>query len=316
MRRLTTEEFINLANEIHNHKFDYELSNYINSHSKIKILCKIHGVFEQMPYTHLNGSGCRKCGIDRRVKLQTKTLDEFINQASLKHKDENNIPLYRYEESNYVNSKTKIKIFCKKCDKLFKQTPDDHLSGYGCNRCGVEKCTKSRTKTFEQFLKDTEKYHLDKNAILIYGYERSNYINSELKIEILCKKCDKYFWQAPAHHLSGQGCPICSTRKSKLEIQWLKSLNIASLETQKYFNICGKKYIVDGYDPQTKIIYEFNGDFFHGNLNKFLENDINPISKKTFGELYQKTLQKEQDLKNAGYTVISIWESDFKKQIK
>lgn len=32
--------------------------------------------------------------------------------------------------------------------------------------------------------------------------------------------------------------------------------------------------------------------------------------------IYQKTLKKEQELKNAGYKVISIWESHWKKQNK
>jgi G:T-mismatch repair DNA endonuclease (very short patch repair protein) len=74
------------------------------------------------------------------------------------------------------------------------------------------------------------------------------------------------------------------------------------------------KYIVDGYDPITNTIYEFNGDFWHGNPSKYKKFDINPISGKTFGELYKKTLEKEDNLKKLGYNVISIWESDYLKE--
>ena len=61
------------------------------------------------------------------------------------------------------------------------------------------------------------------------------------------------------------------------------------------------------------IIVEFNGDFWHGNPEVFPSEKINKINKKSFGELYQKTIRKEQELKNLGYVVISVWEDDFRK---
>lgn len=70
---------------------------------------------------------------------------------------------------------------------------------------------------------------------------------------------------------------------------------------------------VDGFSQETKTIYEFNGDYFHGNPDKFDPKDVNTKVNKTFGELYQRTIEKEYILKQAGYNVISIWESDFKK---
>lgn len=61
------------------------------------------------------------------------------------------------------------------------------------------------------------------------------------------------------------------------------------------------------------IIYELNGDFWHGNPAIFDSNDMNELAHKTFGELYAKTLKKKATLEAAGYTVISIWESDWEK---
>jgi len=69
--------------------------------------------------------------------------------------------------------------------------------------------------------------------------------------------------------------------------------------------------IVDGYDPDTKTIYEFNGDFWHGNPDIFNSYDYNNVSKKQFGELYENTLKRERELIKKGYNVISIWENDF-----
>jgi len=53
--------FINTANEIHNNKYDYSLVDYRNNHTKIKIICKKHGIFEQRPNDHLMKHGCPHC---------------------------------------------------------------------------------------------------------------------------------------------------------------------------------------------------------------------------------------------------------------
>lgn len=58
---LTTEFFISKSNKVHNNKYDYSLTTYIQNKIKVKILCKEHGIFEQIPFTHLEGHGCPKC---------------------------------------------------------------------------------------------------------------------------------------------------------------------------------------------------------------------------------------------------------------
>lgn len=54
MKKLTTEEFIEKSKAIHDNKYDYSLVEYINSQTKIKIICPKHGEFEQKPNNHLN----------------------------------------------------------------------------------------------------------------------------------------------------------------------------------------------------------------------------------------------------------------------
>lgn len=63
-RRLTIDEFINKSNSIHDKKYDYSKVDYINDKTKVKIICPIHGMYEQRPITHLQGCGCQKCKID------------------------------------------------------------------------------------------------------------------------------------------------------------------------------------------------------------------------------------------------------------
>ena len=51
--RLTTEEFIQKAKEVHGNKYDYSKVNYVNAHTPITIICPVHGEFQQEPCDHL-----------------------------------------------------------------------------------------------------------------------------------------------------------------------------------------------------------------------------------------------------------------------
>jgi len=64
-RTFTTEEFIKKSYLIHNNQYDYSLVNYKNANTKVKIICPIHGEFNQEPCNHLRGMGCNKCSQKR-----------------------------------------------------------------------------------------------------------------------------------------------------------------------------------------------------------------------------------------------------------
>ena len=121
--------------------------------------------------------------------------------------------------------------------------------------------------------------------------------------------------QSPGIHKKGHGCPKCCHTTSKPEIEWINSFNKNILRNQ-LLKIKGRQFRPDGYDPTTKTVYEFNGDYWHGNPDLYKSTDTNKHNKKTFGELYKKTVEKENFLKKHGYTVVSIWESDFKSNLK
>lgn len=77
MKKLTKEDFIKKANLIHSNKYDYSLVEYINSFTKVKIICPIHGEFEQTPSKHLSGSGCKYCHIEK----QKNNTEGFIKKS-------------------------------------------------------------------------------------------------------------------------------------------------------------------------------------------------------------------------------------------
>jgi G:T-mismatch repair DNA endonuclease (very short patch repair protein) len=84
------------------------------------------------------------------------------------------------------------------------------------------------------------------------------------------------------------------------------------------FKIPGTRKLADGYDVETKTIYEFYGDYWHGNPNnpKYPFDSLNEFSGKTFRQLHDETLERESLIKSLGYNVITIWESEYKKTLK
>ena len=66
-RKLTIDEFILRSKSIHNNKFDYSQSIYVNNNTKIKIICPMHGEFYQRPGNHLFGLGCHNCGGTKKL---------------------------------------------------------------------------------------------------------------------------------------------------------------------------------------------------------------------------------------------------------
>lgn len=138
--RMTTEEFIKKAKIVHGNKYDYSKTNFKNNNIKIKIICPEHGEFEQIPYNHLRGRGCKQCGLVKIHNLNKSDLNIFIAKARKIHGDK-----YDYSKVKYVNSQTKVCIICPKHGE-FWVTPSNHLQNNGCRKCGLERRSAERRK--------------------------------------------------------------------------------------------------------------------------------------------------------------------------
>ena len=79
------------------------------------------------------------------------------------------------------------------------------------------------------------------------------------------------------------------------------------------YRIPNTRFDADGYDSFTNTIYEFHGDYYHGNPVVFQYDVFNQLCHKTMGELYQKTLEKKQICIEAGYKYVEIWESTWNR---
>ena len=122
-RKLTQNEFVEKSNSAHKFKYDYSLAVYDGGHTKVKIICPVHGVFEQKPNDHMRGIGCARCH-------GYMTTEIFVEKALGVHGDK-----YDYSVTEYTNIFKSVSIGCKD-HGVFKQSPKNHLRGQGCPECG------------------------------------------------------------------------------------------------------------------------------------------------------------------------------------
>jgi len=289
-KKLTTEEFISRAVKIHGKKYDYSKVKYVNGYTKVEIICPKHGNFFQTPGNHSN-YGCLKCGNDRSIVACRSDKETFIEKSKYIHGKK-----YNYDTVDYINAHTKVKIGCP-IHGIFNQSPVCHLNGCGCSRCGIDKKSQCKPKSTEKFVNDAIKIH--KN---VYDYSKVNYVDAHTKIEIICKKHGSFFQKA-CGHLIGKGCPKCVHHISKPEVKFLDYLKI--LNRQKFI----QPYKVDGIRGNK--VFEFLGDYFHGNPKKHDSDHYNQICHKSFGELYKELNEKFSKLNELGYSIYYMWESDW-----
>lgn len=307
IKRKSPSVFIQESIAIHSDTYDYSKVNYIDSDEKVVIVCKNHGEFEQSPRNHLRGSGCIKCSTN-----YTYTKEEFIEKANIVHGD------YDYSDIEFINNKTPIVIKCKVHGR-FSQIPSIHLKGHGCSKCARKRITEAQL-TNNTFIEKANLIHGK------YDYSKVEYKGSNMKVSIICKE-HGVFYKTPDNHIhktNPQGCPNCQLIKqySCSQVKWLNfmmkyyDLTIHHAENGGEYSIPTTKYKADGFCKETNTIYEFHGDFWHGNPDIYDTDQLNPISKKTFGALYQKTIEKEQHLKQLGYNVVVMWENKWNKIIR
>jgi hypothetical protein len=116
--------------------------------------------------------------------------------------------------------------------------------------------------------------------------------------------------------MTGTGCQQCANNISVKELKWLDGLGVPRQGRNEYIPCGDRKIKPDGYDKSTNTVYEFHGNYYHGNPAIYDAEQINPTRGLTYGELYQNTLEREARIRNAGYNLITIWESEWDAQQK
>ena len=249
MKILTTTEFIKKATEIHGDKYDYSHVDYLNSQTKVEIVCEKHGSFWQTPNLHTSHTqGCPTCGRNR-LKL---TLDAFIRKANSVHHNK-----YDYSNVVYKNNIEKVVVICPFHGK-FLQSPTVHLSNHGCPQCKNEGVKKRQQKSTADFLMGARGVHGDR-----YDYSQVDYQNCEKKVKIICRIHGE-FLQTPSGHINHKdGCPKCNLSKGEGEISlWLDNNNIDYVHQFKF---------PDCRNPKTN--WQLKFDFYVPSKNTLIEYD-------------------------------------------
>jgi len=286
MIKLTIDQFIQKAREVHRDKYDYSLVEYENNTTKVKIICPIHGIFEQIPDKHIRGVGCHRCGCRNNQKLNTK---DIIQKAREVHGDK-----YDYSLVEYRNCKTKIKIICP-THGVFEQYAYIHLRGHGCLQCKGKKISntkKSLGKTTEQFIEEAKSVHGDK-----YDYSSTTYNRAHDRIKIICP-IHGVFEQSPTNHLQPNGCPKCACAVSRQETElqeWISSIIDIEVRNRSIIS----PYELDVVIPSKKIAIEYNGLYWHSEQQ---------------GKCRNYHLLKHQLCEEAGYRLIQIWENEWEEK--
>jgi hypothetical protein len=345
------ERFIRKANTIHHNKYDYSLSNYTDSHTNIIIICPIHGNFTQIPTVHLRPCGCPLCGsINRNITKIEKYGDKNYNNTTkrkqtnlekygvdnprkskiVQHKiKQTNLEKYGVENPlQSADIKEKIKQTMLERYNVERFTNRELSKRTMMERHGVEYAHQS--KTFHARFTNTmvEKYgvpygkqlHLVKILPLIedYNWLFNQYVTLNKTASQIALELGNLDAHIVCNYLRSHDITITSRVGYSYKcISWLDNIsNITGLYIKHMLNggeykIPGTRYTVDGYCEETNTIYEFHGDYWHGNPEVYAPDFTNTMLKTSMGELYQKTIKREEIIKSLGYNLVVIWENNY-----
>lgn len=291
-RKLTIKDFVDRGNTIHEGKYDYGKVKYINTKSKVEIICPEHGVFEQTPEKHLNrGRGCPVCGGTEQI-----TTDSFITRAKEIHND-----VYDYSQVIYKKAKVKIKIICPE-HGIFKQTPSSHIH----QKTGCPKCSKKHQYSTKEFVTKSMEMHGDR-----YDYGKVEYKNNYTYVTIICDKHGE-FKQTPSNHLRGKGCSICGNSHSETIISQYLNKHGIDYSHQHKFDDCKhlRRLPFDFYLPEYNTCIEFNGKQ-HYHIVEFFGGT------KGFKQQQKRDKIKKEFCKEMGIDLIVIrYDEDIVKVLK
>ena len=266
-KKLTTEEFVKNAKEVHGDEYDYSKTLYKGRTCKVIIICPEHGEFEQRPANHVsNKRGCPKCGNSRTGLSKKASRESFIEKAREIHGD-----IYNYSKVVYKSTNDKVDIVCNK-HGVFSQTPNSHLQNHGCPKCGFISTIEKQSRTKEDFLKKVNELYEGE-----YEYQINGLLSNSSYIDIKCKK-HGLFRKTVKNHLKKQGCPKCKNKASKSEKDIYKFIKDRVYSEQ--FN----RSILDGqeldiYIPSKNIAIEFNGLYWHSDKFKTNSYHVNKTKK-------------------------------------
>lgn len=299
--RMTSEKIIKKFIETHKYKYNYSKVEYINPNTKVCIICPEHGEFWQLPYTHLNGQGCPRCGKEELSKKLALSTEEFIERSNTIHNN-----LFDYSKTEYINGYTKVEIICKKHGSFF-QNPMSHLKGVGCPMCYAESSVSKEEIELRDFVKE-----LCNNAIFntrnVIPPLELDIVDDTNKIAI---EYDGLYWHSDEkvtdykYHLNKT--TLCRQNGYRLihifEDEWLNKTEIVKSRLENIFgktpNKIGARKCKISEISQKEAKEFLNNNHIQGNVNSsiryglFYKGEL--VSVMTFGKLRKNLGSTSED---------------------
>ncbi|MDU7405612.1 MAG: GIY-YIG nuclease family protein [Citrobacter portucalensis] len=184
------------------------------------------------------------------VAMRKLTTEQFIEKAIAKHGDK-----YDYSQSVYVRGKQKVIITCKEHGD-FEQTPNNHMWGFGCDKCGKVKKGISRRVKHDDFVAKAIAVHGG-----VYDYSKTQYNKMCDQVVIICAEHGE-FLQSPHKHLSGHGCHECGGSRKRTIIEVIDKFTDVHGDTYDYSHVD-----LSSTKEKVKIKCKQHGFFFQSPIN-------------------------------------------------
>jgi very-short-patch-repair endonuclease len=248
LQKSDTNTFTEKAKKIYGDKYDYSKSVYVNSKTKVIIICKIHGEFLQTPTDHYHG-GCKKCADILRGENRKFSKEEIIQKSREVHGE-----IYDYSIIEYINGVIE-NIKCKE-HGLFSQLRDIHINrNGGCKKCADILRGENRKYTKEEIIQRAKEVHDD-----AYDYSKVIYTGIYDKIIIICKEHGE-FEQTPSNHIRGAGCQKCYDERRGTALCFTKEEILQKAKEVHGDTYDYSKALYNGIDNKMTIICNTHGEF-------------------------------------------------------
>jgi len=154
-----------------------------------------------------------------------------------------------------LHGKTPYPVVVKSPSSIWKST--EKFGSIQCKECDRVNSLNNYKRTFESS---------QSNRSIKYTYPNidKEFVNANTKIPIECHvkgpndEEHGMFWQTPANHSTGQGCPICQESRNERHIgELLRKKDIKFEKEKNYPELGNQKF--DFYLPEYNVLIEYDG---------------------------------------------------------
>lgn len=197
--RISTQELIERFQGRHGQTYDYSRVEAAGTKKQVTIVCRHHGPFQQLPATHIKGSGCPQCGTARAGEKHR--LDQLLFEKRVRavHGDR-----YGLGRAIYVTQYDHVVVECGEHGQ-FMVLPFNLWQGAGCPACARRQNGLNHRITQDACLCRVGQVHGK-----TYDHSLIRYRRMHDEIVVVCRDHGQ-FRPTAANYLAGRGCPGCGT---------------------------------------------------------------------------------------------------------